>query len=102
MTSPNWKDFADILQSQGLRPRECTRGHWQILGGKTLVNCWPCTKRGFVIQADGKKSRVGTIEEGVQLANSYEKTVTKQMEAPWQESSQPSIGLIRRFWRWIW
>lgn len=98
----SWTNFKEAIKAAGLMPRHCDFGHYQILDGKRLVNCWPDSKRGFVFQADGQKSRVGTIAEAIQLAGPPKAKPPKEDSPPWEKSADRHVGLIRRFWRWIW
>lgn len=97
-----WGQFEEAVKLARLKPRHCIAGHYQILGGDRLVNCWPETKRGFVYQADGQKSRIGSLADAIQLAGPPTSKPPEENSPPWEEPKNHQVGLIRRFWRWIW
>ena len=96
--------MVQAIQAAGLRAKQYSPAHWQILGGKHLVNVWPDTKRGFRFQRDGEGSGLGTIEDAIKLAGPPEQveTETPWEEAPQQPEARERIGLIRWLWGWIW
>ncbi|KKN09853.1 hypothetical protein LCGC14_1042560 [marine sediment metagenome] len=113
----SWAEFATRVTRADLKAISCgsnagefdTRStHWQIKGGKRLVNCWPSTKKGFRLQVDGEKSRDGSIAEAIELAGppkAPKPQVEREYPAshpdnpPWKDRP---VGLIRRAWQWIW
>ena len=105
-----YQTFQKAVLEAGLTPRHCggtnslVIQHWQIRGGSRhpIVNVWPNTKRGLRFQADGQKSKLGTLDEAIELAGPRKKQeVRKVSEPPWEEPAI-QVGLIRRFWRWLW
>ncbi len=101
MKKISYDDFAREVKSSGLKPRWCHQTHWQIMCGSQLVNVWPNTrKRGLAFQADGEKSRGGTVSEAIRLAGPADKPKV-DLPPPWEEQKE-HVGLIRRFWRRIW
>ena len=103
----NWETFKRAVEAAGLQPRDCGNHHWQIKGGEQLVNCWAHTNRGFRIAAKNGNGRSGTMAWAITLAGppkvpepqaeqKYPASVPKT--PPWEQR----VGLIRRFWRWIW
>jgi hypothetical protein len=96
----DYQEFTTAVRKAGLTPRRCDREvHWQIRdGSRQIVNVWPKTKAGFRFQADGQKSKLGTLDEAIELAGPRKRSVSV---APWEEPAA-QVGLIRRFWRWLW
>lgn len=114
-----WTDFADAVTHAGLYPKSCHAGdgcHWQITGGKQLVNLWPNTKRGCRMAVDNGRGRPGTIAKAIELAGppkvpepqaekKYPASVPENPLPP--PSREPSwepqrVGLIRWLLRWLW
>jgi hypothetical protein len=100
-----YDDFAQQVEAVGLTPRRCTSDHWQLRGG-LLVNVWPHGRRGFRLQIDREKSRLGTLAEAIHAAGPPPKPAEPKPERPPWEAEQGRVGLIRaigRFlWRWLW
>jgi len=114
-----YKDFAEVVESFGLTPRECSYHHWQILGGRhyKMVNVWPHSKKGFGMAAGTGKGQSGSIEEAIRLAGPKRCEPTEpwvppilsiippETVAPWEEPPTRH-GLIRTvalfIWRWLW
>lgn len=97
--------FAGKVEKAGLTPRECMSDHWQIHGGKHLVNVWPHSRRGFRIQLHGQKSRRGSVEAAIKLAEPPDQPPKADESPPWEPGAEPAkqqVGIIRRFWRWVW
>lgn len=102
-----YETFKSQVTEAGLEARKCNPLHWQIRGGKRLVNVWPETKRGFCFQAFGR-----TVHRGAQLEEAIEaaELPRRASEPPWQHIDvqvegkilSPDVGIIRRFWRWLW
>jgi hypothetical protein len=42
----NYEQFKSMVEAAGLTPRQCNPEHFQIRGGKFIVNFYPNTKRG--------------------------------------------------------
>ncbi len=104
-TRLTWAEFSQAVATagRGLNARHCAEHHWQIQGGDWLVNCWPNSNRGFVMQKDGEQSRVGSLREAIDLASPPKaKPATETVAPPWEETRDRPVGLIRRLWRWIW
>ena len=97
-----WDDFATAVREADARlsSRRCSEHHWQITGGRQLVNCWPNSKRGFICQVDGEKSRVGSLADAIRLA--MPERGTPPWTVPVEVPVEAPVGLIRRFWRWMW
>lgn len=86
-------DFLQAVGNAGLCPGFFTDTHWEIRGGDQLVRCWPHAIEGFRYQADGEKAQIGTLDEAIALAKTPRPRVAAE---------RPQVGLIRRFWQWIW
>lgn len=98
-----YEHFTEEVESAGLEARRCTAIHWQIRGGKRLVNVWPASRRGFRFQADGEKSRDGKLADAITLAGPPERVT--ETTPPWEsaETTKPErVGLIRWLWRLLW
>jgi len=96
-----YTEFQRIAVDAGLDARQCSTHHWQLLGGSRnrLVNVWANSKQGFRFQVEGSKSQGGRMKDAIELAG-----VVRKELAPWEDSEplpQP-VGMIRRWWRWIW
>lgn len=68
---PSIDDIAAATDAAGLELRNCGKGHWQIRGGKFLVNFWPATG---TIHVDGtclgvRAKRRDTVANLVNAAN---------------------------------
>lgn len=64
--------FADEVRRKNLTPKDCGYNHWQILGGASLVNFYPSTKRGPRMYIDGLKSgshRSVTVADAIAAAS---------------------------------
>lgn len=87
----------------GLQFRVCSYHHWQIRGGtkNNVVNFWPNGKGGQKIAAGTEKGRRGGLREAIKLAGPRDREEEKKIDPPWEEPKD-RVGLIRRFWRWIW
>ena len=124
-----WSEFKRLVEDAGLLPHRCGHAtarwpgtHWQITGGAQLVNVWPDTKRGFRMAVDNGRGCPGTIAKAIKVAgppkvlkpqreHKYPASVPADMP-PWHECrarvpdnaprEDRPVGLIRRFWRWIW
>ncbi len=113
--APNnqWQRFCLMVRKAGLVAHSCSHSHWQIKGGTrcALVNCWPNTKRGFRYQGISMKDhavQTGSVDDAIRLAGPPPPYVA----APWEDSTEEipqairgadlPVGLIRRFWRWLW
>lgn len=46
--------FQREVTAAGLLVRQCSDSHWQIRGGKAIVNFYPATRRGDVMNIAGK------------------------------------------------
>lgn len=102
----NYETFMECVERFRLEPRKCSPVHWQIRGGRRLVNVWPNTKRGFRFQASGQAVRTGVIGEAITAAGP-----TIGGSPPWEDEPVPTaesplppdrVGLIRWLWRIIW
>lgn len=105
MKKLSYADFARQVAQSRLKPRKCHPTHWQITGGARRVNCWPNTKaRGFVMAADGETGQPGTVAEAIRLAVPpvMVDCTFHNVQPPREEPKDGHVGLIRRFWRWIW
>ena len=60
--------FAAQVEAAGLTARDCGGWHWQIRGGKQLVNVWPDTKKGFRMQVAGQCATGGNIKLAIERA----------------------------------
>lgn len=62
--------FSELLPSRGLQGHDCGGGHWQIRGGKYIVNFYRSTKRGPVVYINGTKAgiRCSIVEQALKLA----------------------------------
>ena len=97
-----YSEFEQTASQHGLRVRQCSPDHWQLLGGTrhSIVNVWANSKRGFRYQIDGEKSRIGSLGEAITLAGAV---LTAVETPPWKEPQAPSeVGLIRWLWKLIW
>lgn len=94
-----FEHFAQRVAAAGLSPVECSRHHWQIRGGRQLVNVWANAKRGFRMQADGQKSQRGDVAAAIRLAGPPEK---KEKPPPRREQPVQRVGLIRWLWHRLW
>ena len=97
----SWESFRDAVLEAGLSPSKCDDSLWEIRGGGrcALVNCRPNTKLGFRIKAVGGPGYVtGTVADAIQLAGPPPPGVAAQAI----RGADLPVGLIRRFWRWIW
>ena len=107
-----WLNFKAAVSAAGLIPHYCHPLHWQIKGGTKyqLVNCWVNTQRGFRFKAEGGPPvRRGIVADAIRFAGA---PPVKPAEPPWGEEtesilqtirdSDSSLGLIHRFWRWLW
>ena len=96
-----WDQFKKAVKEAGLSPWRCTLIHWQIKGGtiRSLVNCWPNTKRGFRYQATGDDGYSGSIADAIGLAGPIA-SVGQAMIVP-ESETDPPVGLCRRLWRWF-
>jgi hypothetical protein len=108
-------DYANACMKAGLSFVRKSEYHWQIKGGtrRLVVNCWPHSKRGFVYQVGVAPAKRGTIHDAIKLAGIAPQAVAKLYTStpapnnisdtpPWAEYTRPHIGIIRRFWRWLW
>lgn len=59
-------EFQNTVNTAGLTARECRSDHWQIRGGKLLVNYWPSSRQIHVDQT--KRSFIGTVEQAIEAA----------------------------------
>ncbi len=107
----SWRSFQAAVVAAGLMPHKRAPSHWHITGGTRcrLVYCWPNTKKGFRFTAEsGPAVRSGTVADAIKLAGAP----VKPAEPPWGEETESilqtireadrPVGLIRRFWRWLW
>lgn len=106
-----YSEFEQKVLQAGLQPRTCSPDHWQILGGRVVVNVWANTKRGFRFQVLGQQSKSGSLKQAINEAQPEKpkekpkkrRRRTKPVQAneipPWEEEQ---VGIIRRFWRWLW
>ena len=110
-----YQAFTTAVNEAGLIPCLTGKdGHWRIRGGsRQIVDVWSHTKHGFRFQATGGKgSRSGTLDEAIALAGPRKKEVSPEVckaADPWEYPAEheptiqlPQVGLIRRFWRWLW
>ena len=109
-----WSEFSNAVVHAGLHPKNCPASgcdHWQIIGGKQLVNVWPATKRGFRMAAGNGRGRPGTIAKAIKLAGPPEvpkppasvpenSPREEEQHIPWQRETR--VGLLRWLWRLIW
>lgn len=101
--------FEEQVTNAGFTAVACSDIHWQIRGGQRIVNVWPHTKHGLRFQRDGQKAQNGTLSGAIAAAG---RTKPKPPDlvrvAPWETSPPDAawkpehVGLIRRFWRFIW
>ncbi len=96
----DWDTFHEAVQAAGLTPRRCHAGHWQIRGEQRLVNCWPNTKRGFRFQSPGSPAFTGSVADAIDAAGHNTKPPESD-RIPF-DADVVQVGIIRRFWRWIW
>jgi hypothetical protein len=62
-------ELTEPVAAAGLWLRRCSTHHYQICGGKKLVNFWPNAKKGFKVQVNGEKGLLGhTIHSAIALA----------------------------------
>lgn len=65
----NYQSFAAAVEAAGLEPRCCNEIHWQILGGKFVVNFYPHTKRGERFYVDrAQHGTCGPLERALRAA----------------------------------
>lgn len=91
----NYDQFHDAVSQAGLEAR------------RRLVNVWPNTKRGFCFQPFGKPPHRGAqLEDAIEAARPHRAASTpawQVIEIIGQPTSRSSeVGIIRRFWRWMW
>ncbi len=97
----NYRDFARVLESEGLTAKECDHHHWQIQGGKRLVNVWANSKKGFRFQVRDQKSRIGCLADAIDAAGPPERPV--ETDPPWEaQEGTRKPGVIRRLAKWLW
>lgn len=53
-------DQLATLCSPGMEPKECSHHHWQILGGREVVNIWPTTGK-VIIGVAGQRTYARTL-----------------------------------------
>jgi hypothetical protein len=53
-------DFAGVCNGR-MTARACSQSHWQLLGGRRIVNLWPTT--GKVMLDSGESGRVRTVDD---------------------------------------
>lgn len=46
----SWEVFAALCEERGLIPHQCTRYHWQVRGGRFIVNFYPSRGTYYVNQ----------------------------------------------------
>lgn len=98
-----YEQFARQVEQAGFLPRKCRdERHWQILGGRHLVNFWPYAKGGSRYYVDkAERSKCGTLDDAI--AKAGPSTIQKALETPpWEAPGEKRVGLIRRLWRLIW
>jgi hypothetical protein len=63
-----YDDFdRQVRATPGLTTRQCTEYHWQILGGRRLVNYYPTTRTSHV-DGQASSSTAGSVADLVALA----------------------------------
>lgn len=62
-----FNDFKKKCEAEGMDARECTEFHWQIFGGKVLLNFYP-TKGTAYAQGAVKAMRWSTIDQAIRFA----------------------------------
>jgi len=109
-----YRDFARTVLAHGVTPCECSRHHWQILGGRRLVNVWANSKRGFRFQVRDGKAQTGTLADAIREAGpppppppdvAREAAILdahRRLSENLVQQAEPHCGAIRRFWRWLW
>lgn len=97
-----YNEFADQVKRAGLIPKMCRDDHWQIRGGKRLVNFWPNAKGGSKYYVDNdERSHRGSLDVAIRKAGPS--TLPRRDETPpWEKPSVERVGLIRWLWRLIW
>ena len=72
-------EFAKEIEEAGLKINMCSPNHWQITGGKFLVNYYPFSKRGKIIyiQSTTKGIPVETTKDVIKFANSIPENLPK-------------------------
>lgn len=63
-----FEDFKREVGACGLQPIFCNDHHWQIAGGKQLVNFWPRADGRLRFAVDNHKAQTGTLAEALKLA----------------------------------
>lgn len=48
--------FREKCKSKNLEANDCGNGHWQVIGGKLLVNYYPFARRGATVYVAGSKN----------------------------------------------
>ena len=68
----NFGEFSNEVIRHGFKPRDCGNGHWQIVGGKFLVNFYPFKQGGPSYYVNGMNAgsrHYITLTEAIQAAN---------------------------------
>ena len=100
----NGIELRDIVEKAGLQLVICGNGHFQIVGGKFLVNYYPNTRKGQKIYIASTKEgiSVNSIEEVIHAANNLPVNLqseerranyTKQLKWLFRKGSQCHICL---------
>lgn len=73
--SLNFNEFVSRCREHGLEAVCHGHGHWQILGGRQIVNFYPETKRGPRVYVDGRKhGQRGDMAVAIRFARSQSET----------------------------
>lgn len=91
-------EFAKKVKAAGLIPRNCRNGHWQIRGGKYLVNFYPDTNKGSTMFVNGmhRGRRLATLEKAIAATKTPPNPSGEQAER-WNQKRR--IRLRRRLFR---
>lgn len=97
--SCTFTEFAEKVRRENLTPKDCGNNHWRILGGASLVNFYPSTKRGPRMYIDGSKAgsrRSVTVADAIAAANAPPAKTKRQrrgsgqrrvQQAPWEQDA---------------
>lgn len=80
LSEPTFADFDALCGKAGLVAHDCGNGHWQVKGGKFLVNFWPFSFKKTIHVANGPRFKGGTMEQAIECAGTPE--MCKPLDAP--------------------
>ena len=92
---PAFDAFSQQVIAAGLIPINHGGGHWQIKGGKFLVNYYP--SRGTVYIAGTHGGRHGNVKKAIEAANKLPEKIAKN-----QQSERPNRHYAKRLRRQKW